>query len=1147
IDLDSKPQVVEFDGFAPYSSGSERAEATQGEAGQSGGGVVAGRSVESSRFSTPESPPVIQESEPLGREIGLGYDSNYAYRGVDGGSDETLKLGLPAEVIEVDGISPDIADGGASRVYGSGGTAGRGGTRVEELALILPSQVRQQERSDTDSTHSLGLSSDDPFGGGAVVESVVPANEKQPESRVASQAGADAYAGVQIGQAFGRAENEVADLEDQIITTRGEANVREYGLEDVEARLSAGMAGKEVGRLESKSAPTPAQQKIVEPEEADESLAPSAGGGEGNTMLYSRLSRAEDTQRGLVRLREADQMVRQGNFEDAQEIVDESLRDKDGEVREAATRMKARLGDSEFYNPAQSEESVREVDKVQGLLEKAWGARQLGRFDEAEAAYDQALRIDPYNKAAQRGIEETENIRRPYYSAAFDSTRATMVRQVDSSQKTAMAPVTISRGSVSEEVSLEDWDPDFSGHLGDSLEALRLRESVLKYHMAKQESEAVEEELARLRVNATTPHLYGSPDFSSASRRMERKGADRLVEKSKESKSRINEARADVVRQKAKLKRGESKLLNQKLDLGGQQEYLSLVSEKLQVESEARNAESYLGVLKGLKGDELILAISKLGLAESDEISGYIASYLVAQDLLYEITKNDSVSREYAKSVNEEFVELQRKLIGLTEKVRSDLESELDLKRARLDELRGLVSAQLSDLIEVRSVLGEVSTVTEPFSTFSLHVGDVSFKLAKSALAEGKWPEADRIRIEEFVNAFDYADPMPGAREKVACAQEQAAHPFLQQRNLLLVSMRTAAEGRSGGTPLRLTLLLDASGSMEREDRRQSVNMAMGQLAAQLREGDLVSLITFARTPRLVAEGVPASEVHELVDRVRNLPSEGGTNLEAALRLAIEKALEHKDEAAQNRIILITDGAANLGDADPASLAVLIEEMRNKGIAFDATGIVADGLNDEILEALTRKGDGRYYLLDRPEDADERFAKQIAGALRPAAKNVKVQVEFNPERVKSYNLLGFEKHRLEKEDFRNDKVDAAEMAAAEAGVALYHYELIPDGEGDVGSVSVRFRDMSSGRMVERRWPIPFSTSVPSLDQATDSMRLASIAALTAAKLKGDVLGDFVDWEWLANSSRSLSRIFQQQERVSELITLISQARGIARK
>ena len=151
----------------------------------------------------------------------------------------------------------------------------------------------------------------------------------------------------------------------------------------------------------------------------------------------------------------------------------------------------------------------------------------------------------------------------------------------------------------------------------------------------------------------------------------------------------------------------------------------------------------------------------------------------------------------------------------------------------------------------------------------------------------------------------------------------------------------------------------------------------------------------------------------KLFQLVQNLPSEGGTNIEAALQLAFEKAQEQRADGAQNRIVLLTDGAVNLGNANPDSLAAMVTNMRNAGIAFDAAGISADGLNDEVLEALTRKGDGRYYLLDPIEATDDGFAKQIAGALRPAAKNVKVQIEFNPLRVGRYKLLGFEKTSIE--------------------------------------------------------------------------------------------------------------------------------------
>ncbi|MCA9181450.1 MAG: von Willebrand factor type A domain-containing protein [Planctomycetales bacterium] len=443
--------------------------------------------------------------------------------------------------------------------------------------------------------------------------------------------------------------------------------------------------------------------------------------------------------------------------------------------------------------------------------------------------------------------------------------------------------------------------------------------------------------------------------------------------------------------------------------------------------------------------------------------------------------------------------------------------------------------------------LGENNAADEAFSTFSLHVSDVSFKLAQAALASGKWPEAAKLRIEEFVNAFDYGDPLPSLNEKVACRVEQSIHPFLQQRNVLRVSLRTAAMGRASDTPLRLTFLLDNSGSMERADRQQTVRRCFALLAQQLTPLDQVTLISFARQPRLLADKVSGDKAQQLIGLIEDLPSEGGTNIEAALQLAFEKAREQQSEGAQSRIILLTDGAVNLGDANPSSLSHLITTIRDSGIAVDAAGISADGLNDEILEALTRQGDGRYYLLDSTEVVDEGFARQIAGALRPSAKNVKVQIEFNPKRVGHYKLLGFEKHLLKQEDFRNDDVDAAEMAAAEAGVAVYQFEAKPDGEGDVGSVSVRFRDLATGQMVENRWPIPYEADAPRLDQAAPALRLATSAALLAAKLRGDPLGETVELKTLSDLIVSLPERVRKVARVEQLQQMIQQARQVSEK
>jgi secreted protein with Ig-like and vWFA domain len=437
---------------------------------------------------------------------------------------------------------------------------------------------------------------------------------------------------------------------------------------------------------------------------------------------------------------------------------------------------------------------------------------------------------------------------------------------------------------------------------------------------------------------------------------------------------------------------------------------------------------------------------------------------------------------------------------------------------------------------------GEISTAKEAVSTFSLHVSDVSFRIAQAALARGETPDPTRIRPEEFYNAFDYGDPSPTAADKIGCRIEQSAHPFLQQRNLVRIAMRVPSAGRGATQPLHLTVLLDTSGSMEREDRIASVRRALEVLGSLLNANDRITLIGFAREPRLLVENLPGDQAADLVHLASQTPFTGGTNLEEALKLSGELAQRHQDAAAQNRIVLITDGAANLGNADPAQLGAMVETLRQQGIAFDACGVGTDGLDDAVLEALTRKGNGRYYVLDTPADADAGFARQLAGAFRPAAENVKVQVRFNPARVGSYQLIGFEQHRLKTEDFRNDKVDAAELAADEAAVALYQVEVLPQGEGELGEVFVRFRDAASGQMVERSWTMPHEEHVRAFDRANPSLQLAGTAALLAEKLRGGDAANQVDLGQLTPVMNSLRGHYASNGRVQELVTMFEQLR-----
>ncbi len=467
--------------------------------------------------------------------------------------------------------------------------------------------------------------------------------------------------------------------------------------------------------------------------------------------------------------------------------------------------------------------------------------------------------------------------------------------------------------------------------------------------------------------------------------------------------------------------------------------------------------------------------------------------------------------------------------------------------RSDLKDAGSSVNVVTAQFLQEAPPAAESNASKDPFSTFSLHVGDVSFKLAREALARGELPAPSAVRPEEFYNAFDYGDPTPAMAEKVSCRTEQAADPFAQQRNLLRIAMRVPATGRDGAQPLRLTVLVDTSGSMEREDRRVASRRAMEVLVSLLRSSDRITLIGFARTPRLLADQVPGDKAGAVLDTLARTPSEGGTNLEEAIRLAGELAGRQFLASAQNRVVLLTDGVTNLGDAVPAHLSLMVEALRQKGIAFDACGIGGDGIDDQVLEALTRKGSGRYYVVNSPEDADSGFAAQLAGALRPAAENVKVQVRFNPSRVGSYRLVGFDQHRLATEDFRDDAVAAAALAAGENAVALYEVEPLPQGEGELGEVFVRFRDATTGAVVERSWTLPYEPAAPALDRAAPSMQLAGAAALLAEKLQGGPRSESIRLGELAPVLASLRNHYSHAPRVQDLAAMYEQVRRIRRE
>ncbi|MFU8892805.1 MAG: YfbK domain-containing protein [Luteolibacter sp.] len=799
-------------------------------------------------------------------------------------------------------------------------------------------------------------------------------------------------------------------------------------------------------------------------------------------------------------LAQAGELRRTGRYEEARSILEPlALTDAD------ARRELESLDDPIRTNPALTYEHTQNVDQVRRNLYLAEGHYNLGKFDDAKKAYEETLRIDPYNQAARRGMERVAARKSDYYRAAYDHTRAELLMEVENAWELA--------------IPAEDAD-------------------------------------------TTAPSILSTTSLSPAELAAATPEEVQALRELAETVEERRKVLAQIVRIKGITYTGEDTGARTALST-----YHQLEQEKLQIESQIESLLRY-------DDDQLITYAAGLNLPDNT-VRELTPKYLELQFQVSKLQLDGADSRELGE-MKEKLNTLRTQMNEGVVNLRATLRAQLDLATDRLarvesvrneardqaiqrglsaqdyTEAKAAYEADLRRLEEMQARLRkaaaepkappvvpttETSAATDPFSTFSLNVSDAAFVLARDAIRRGERPAPEQIRVEQFYNALDYGDPAPAAGEPVATHIEQTAHPVVPGRNLVRIAARVGSTGRTASQPLHLTLLVDQSGSMVRADRRAAMDNALNTLTGLLGENDTVHVIGFARQPRLIAEALPGNRASEIRTLVHQSAAEGGTNMEAALELAQQIAARHQKPGAQNRVVLLSDGAVNLGNADPTRLAERITEMRQQGIATDIAGIGSDGLNDALLAELARHGDGRYHIVT-PETGD-RLARDLAGAFRPAASDVKVQVVFNPERVGGWKLIGFEEHRLNTEDFRNDAVDAAELAAEEAGVAIYQVETLPQGRGEIGEVFIRFRDTTTGSIVERSWPLPYEANAPALDQARPSMQLATLALLTAEKLRGGPLGDSIDLTTHRPLIQALSNHYRHDPRAHELFEMIS--------
>jgi len=331
-----------------------------------------------------------------------------------------------------------------------------------------------------------------------------------------------------------------------------------------------------------------------------------------------------------------------------------------------------------------------------------------------------------------------------------------------------------------------------------------------------------------------------------------------------------------------------------------------------------------------------------------------------------------------------------------------------------------------------------------PLSTFSIDVDTASYSNMRRFINDGQLPPKDAVRIEEMINYFDYNYPQPLGDVPFSVTTETASCPWNAKHRLAMIGLQGKKVALDNTPPSNLVFLIDVSGSMNEPNKLPLVKEGLKMLVNQIKPNDRVALAVYAGSSGLVLPSTPGSRKQEILNAINRLEAGGSTNGGAGIQLAYQAAQENFIRDGNNRVILATDGDFNVGLTNDGELVNMIESKRKSGIFLSVLGFGSGNLNDSMMEKLADKGNGNYAYIDTQEEARKALGEQVAGTLYTIAKDVKIQVEFNPAKVAGYRLLGYENRMLAARDFDDDRKDAGEIGAGHTVTAIY--EIVPAGE-----------------------------------------------------------------------------------------------------
>ena len=332
----------------------------------------------------------------------------------------------------------------------------------------------------------------------------------------------------------------------------------------------------------------------------------------------------------------------------------------------------------------------------------------------------------------------------------------------------------------------------------------------------------------------------------------------------------------------------------------------------------------------------------------------------------------------------------------------------------------------------------------DPLSTFSIDVDRASYSNIRRFINNGQLPPVDAVQVEEMINYFDYEYESPKGKDPVNIYTELGQAPWNSDHQLLQIGIKAKDLELESLPPSNIVFLIDVSGSMNQPNKLPLLKSSMKILVQQMRDKDRVAIVVYAVAAGLVLESTPGDDKQKIYNAIDNLSAGGSTAGGAGIKLAYQVALENFVEDGNNRIVLATDGDFNVGAASDSDMEALIKTKRDQGVFLTVLGFGMGNYKDSKMEILADKGNGNYAYIDNITEAKKTLVNEFGGTMFAVAKDVKIQVEFNPANVAEYRLIGYDNRMLNKEDFNNDKKDAGEMGVGHVVTALY--EIVPIGK-----------------------------------------------------------------------------------------------------